>query len=178
MGLSSINNIVARGANATTADNSSVFIALVALISVLIVALSIIATVYIRHRRRARSEQSLPLYSDSKSSGRSNHRRITVRPTESVYVYQEKLNLLTNSDAPLSSPVPEIRITFPEEVDTEGKRQSGRVVVVHVGDTSLGMEPHSNDLPAYQVSESDRFQSLDLERIGGLQEKAIEARWS
>jgi len=85
---------------------------------------------------------------------------------------------LANSDAPLSSPVPEIRITFPEEVDTEGKRQSGRVVVVHVGDTSLGMEPHSNDLPAYQVSESDRFHSLDLERIGGLKEKAVEARWS
>jgi len=125
-------------------------------------------------------QKALPMYNEKSSSGRSNHRRITVRPSESVYVYQEKQNLLANSDAPPSpsGSVPEIRITFPEEVDSQGKAQSGRVVVVHVGEKSLGLEPCSEKLPPYQQSESDRFQSLDLERIGGLQEKEIEARWS
>ena len=107
----------------------------------------------------------------------SNHRRVAVRPSESIYVYQEKQSLIENSDAPPSASVPEIRITFPEETDDVGKRQSGRVVVVHVGETSMGLEPFSENLPAYQTSEADRFQSLDLDRIGGLKEKDIEARF-
>lgn len=71
--------------------------------------------------------------------------------------------------------VPEIRITFPEEFDASGKRQSGRVVVVRVGETSIGLEPVVGEekLPAYETD--GRFQSLDLERIGGLGEKAKNA---
>lgn len=117
------------------------------------------------------------MYEEKHTSTRSNHRRIIVRPTESLHVYQEKQFLIRNSTPPPSSPIPEIRITFPEEFDEAGKQQSGRVVVVRVGETSVGMEPFSEKLPAYQQSEADRFQSLDLDRIGGLQEKEIEARW-
>jgi hypothetical protein len=73
-------------------------------------------------------------------------------------------------DSP-TSPVPEIRITFPDEVDESGKRQSGRVVVVRVGEHSVGLEPVQEDLPPYQRDASDRFDSLDLDRIGGLKEK-------
>lgn len=68
--------------------------------------------------------------------------------------------------------IPEIRITFPEEEDAGGKRKSGRVVVVRISETGgVGLEPYSDEhLPPYQKSEAERFQSLDLERMGGLKE--------
>lgn len=71
-----------------------------------------------------------------------------------------------------SSPVPEIRITFPEEEDECGKRRSGRVVVVRISEAGgVGLEPYNDDhLPAYQKSDAERFQSLDLDRMGGLKE--------
>ena len=72
-----------------------------------------------------------------------------------------------------SSPLPEIRITFPEEEDDAGKRKSGRVVVVRISENGgVGLEPYNDDhLPPYQKSDAERFQSLDLDRIGGLKEK-------
>ena len=78
------------------------------------------------------------------------------------------------ASTPSSPDVPEIRITFPEEVDETGKRTSGRVVVVKVGEHSVGMEPvREEDLPPYKREEDARFQSLDLERMGGLKEKEL-----
>jgi len=152
---------------------------LIALVVLLIIALlCIIALYFMRWRKRSLRADS-PFDEEKSSSARSSHHhRVTVRPHESIIVYQEKQSLINNSEAPPSaSPVPEIRIHFPEEVDTSGKRQSGRVVVVRVGDHSIGLEPVSESLPPYQKSESDRFQSLDLERIGGLKEKHVEARY-
>ena len=89
----------------------------------------------------------------------------------------EKSAFLDQSTSPPASPIPEIRITFPEEVeDTTGKRKSGRVVVVRISDNGgVGLEPYEEKLPPYQSSDSDRFQSLDLERMGGLKEKE---QWS
>ena len=71
-----------------------------------------------------------------------------------------------------ASPVPEIRITFPEEEDEAGKSKSGRVVIVRISETGgVGLEPCSDErLPAYQQSDAERFQSLDLDRMGGLKE--------
>lgn len=100
-----------------------------------------------------------------------------IRPSESIYVYQEKQGFLEGPSPP-SSPLPEIRITFPEEYDDSGKRTSGRVVVVRVGDGSVGLEPVQENLPAYQQSEGGRFQSIDLERVGGLTEKESSKQWS
>ena len=79
---------------------------------------------------------------------------------------------MDHSDSPPASPVPEIRITFPEEEDKAGKRQS-RVVVVRISDKGdIGLEPYEEEpLPVYQQRENDGFKSLDLERIGGLKEK-------
>ncbi|KAF2154897.1 hypothetical protein K461DRAFT_291801 [Myriangium duriaei CBS 260.36] len=132
------------------------------------------ALMFMRHRRRnSERRSSLPQYEEivRPSSARSNHRRLAIRP-ESNYVVQEKQMLILSSDAPPpKSPVPEIRITLPEEMDHSGNRQSGRVVVVHVGESTMGFEPYDEKLPPYQQSDSDRFQSLDLERIGGLKEK-------
>lgn len=148
---------------------------LISLLVLLILALSCVGLLFLlRNMRRAKKEQGeLPLY-EKRQSG---HRRLTITASpygpgrESVVVYQEKQNLMANSSSPPPSPVPEIRITFPDEVDDSGKRQSGRVVVVRVGEHSVGLEPLDENLPPYQRDASDRFDSLDLDRIGGLKEK-------
>jgi len=121
-----------------------------------------------RGRKQAQADPELPVYEKRQSN--FNRLTITAMPykgRESVITYSEKQNLM---DSP-TSPVPEIRITFPDEVDESGKQQSGRVVVVRVGDHSVGLEPVQEDLPAYQRDASDRFDSLDLDRMGGLKEK-------
>ena len=121
-----------------------------------------------RGRKQAQADPELPVYEKRQSN--VNRLTITAMPykgRESVITYSEKQNLM---DSP-TSPVPEIRITFPDEVDESGKQQSGRVVVVRVGDHSVGLEPVQEDLPAYQRDASDRFDSLDLDRMGGLKEK-------
>ncbi|KAF2688836.1 hypothetical protein K458DRAFT_414538 [Lentithecium fluviatile CBS 122367] len=150
---------------------------LASLLALILLGMILIAALYfLRKMRRARKQAEaaqLPLYEKRQSTRRLT---ITAMPygkgRESVVVYQEKQQLMSNSSSPPPSPVPEIRITFPDEVDEAGKRQSGRVVVVRVGEHSVGMEPlHEDDLPPYQRDASDRFDSLDLDRIGGLKEK-------
>lgn len=170
--------LAARDANAPPVNHTMINL-LVVLLVLLILALFLVGgLLFLRARRRARKQAELPIYEEkrlSTSSSVSTHRRVMVRPSESVYVYQEKQNLIDNSNSPPQSPrVPEIHITFPEEYDAAGKRQSGRVVVVHVGDTGVGMEP-ADGLPAYEKEEGGRFQSIDLERVGGLVEKARNA---
>ena len=92
---------------------------------------------------------------------------------------EEKRSLVANSSSPPPSPVPEIRITFPDNEDVAGKRQSGRVVVLRIGESgAVGMEPVEEQLPAYQWSDSGKFHSLDLDRIGGLREKEHKHQWS
>jgi len=164
-------NLVARDAEQTISP--TMINLLIALLVILIAALLLVgALLYYRQRRRSAKQLELPLYNEKRisTSSTSSHRRIMVRPSESIYVVQEKQNLIDNSDNPPASPVPEIRITFPEEVDEAGKRTSGRVVIVRVGETSVGLEPVAENLPAYQI-DGERFQSLDLDRIGGLTEK-------
>lgn len=177
--ISGLTNLIKRDAAVESHYDTSMYTLLVVLIVLLVVTIvSVFTLLFVRYRRRARQSQELPMYNEKRTSMRSNHRRITVRPTESIYIRQEKQNLLDNSDAPPSptTSVPEIRIHFPEELDSDGKRQSGRVVVVHVGEKGVGLEPCDDKLPSY--TQSERFQSLDLERIGGLKEKDVETRWS
>lgn len=167
-----------EGKSSAGYDSTTATLIIVLLVLAIVALLLTMGLFYMRYRRRIQRENELPLYSKTSATTRSNHRRVSARPSESVFVYQEKQNLIANSSRPSSPSVPEIRITFPEEM-SEGKRQSGRVVVVHVGETGVAMEPLSETekLPSYQQSESDRFQSLDLDRIGGLKEKDVEARW-
>jgi len=127
----------------------------------------------LRRRRLARKQALLPSYHQS-----SHHRSPSVSNfntgdrNESIFVYDEKMNLIHNSSSPPSGAIPEIHITFPDEEGNSGKIHKDRVVVVHITDSgSIGMEPLANDkLPPYQQEDADRFQSLDLERIGGLKE--------
>lgn len=156
-----------------------VFFALVASACLCCVALC-----FLRRKRMARRQQAtLPTYHQV-----SHHQRSPSvtnfgngYKNESVFVYDEKMNLIHNSSSPTSTSVPEIHITFPDEEGKPGSSQNGRVVVVHITDSgSVGMGPlQRDDLPPYQKEDADRFQSLDLDRIGGLREKEpLDRRWS
>jgi len=170
----------------------NLLIALLVLVIVGIVA--IIALFVLRSRRRslvdAQSEKTsgsndstLPAYSPPvRHSHKPSHRRLTItaapygRNSASIFsVHTEKEALMYNNSPP-TSPIPEIRITFPEEEDEMGKRKSGRVVVVKVSELGgVGMEPLENKqyreggLPAY--GEGEGWKELDLEGMGGLKEK-------
>jgi hypothetical protein len=154
---------------------------LISLLVLVLFALALVGVLMVLRRKRQKQKQSeLPVHNGQCTTNTPNHRRLTItaRP-DSTYVYDEKRNLMENSSSPPDSPVPEIRITFPEEEDAVGKRQSGRVVVVRIGDKGgVGLEPYQEDLPPYQSNDSQRFQSLDLERMGGLKEKEDDKRWS
>lgn len=145
------------------------------------IGVGLAAILYILRRRRASQNEVLPTHQKS-----SNHHRLTITATPYTghpgpkHVHDEKRNLIENSSSPPDSPIPEIRITFPDEEHPSGQKQNGRVVVVRVGDFgNVGMEPVAQDnLPPYQTAETGRFESLDLERIGGLKEKPHPQRWS
>jgi hypothetical protein len=165
-----------RDAGEQPAISHTMVTLLVVLLVLLIVMLCLVAALlFMRQRRRARKLELLPMCDEKRisTSSASSHRRVMVRPSESVYVYSDKQKFADSPSSASSSTseLPEIRITFPEEFDASGKRQSGRVVVVRVGDTSIGLEPVDDQkLPAY--ADDEKFQSLDIERIGGLVEKA------
>src|SRR4051812_937823 len=74
--------------------------------------------VWFRRRRVAQQAALLPTH-----QRRGHHRSLTITtaPTsvgpDRIFVYDEKMNLIANSHGPPDSPVPEIRVTFPDEVD-------------------------------------------------------------
>lgn len=183
--LNVVPKLVSRNAAESGDDGLSPEIVdlLIALLVLLFVALLLIGgLLLLRRKRRSRKQPELPFHNGQVSS---NHRRFTVSAsapakTESVLVYDEKRALMENSSSPPDSPVPEIRITFPEEEDDGGRRKSGRMVVVRISEGGgVGLEPCQDEpLPPYQASETDRFHSLDIERMGGLKEKEEPKRWS
>ena len=127
-----------------------------------------------RHRKQCKEQGVLPTYEET-TGGRGA--RLTIQTNrDSTYVYSEKQNLIDNSSPMPLSPdsVPEIRITFPEEEDKNGRRVSGRVMVVQVGEAGVGfIRPLEDEkqLPAYdQTRANDQYTSVDIERIGGLKE--------
>ncbi|KAL4999087.1 hypothetical protein BDV10DRAFT_165873 [Aspergillus recurvatus] len=154
---------------------------LISLLVLVLLGIALICALLVLRRRRLNRQQSeLPVHNGQCST---HHRSVTISAppyakAESVFVIDEKRNLMENSSSPPPSPVPEIRITFPEEEDESGKRKSGRVVVVRISEAgSVGLEPYNDQLPPYQSSDADRFQSLDIERMGGLKEKDDTKRW-
>ena len=188
--MSSISAIVARSSallhtRNETQMSSTMIDLLIALMILVFVALCLIGTLYaVRKIRtsRAIARQQLPMHNESSSRPMSNHRRLTITAApygrnSSIYVCDEKSPMMKNPLSPPHSPdnVPEIHITFPDEHDESGRRKSGRVVVVRVGETSVGLEPlNEEQLPAYEKETGGlggRFHSIDMDRIGGLKEK-------
>lgn len=150
---------------------------------VLFACLTSVTLLYFRRKRALRQVALLPTY-----QRRGHQRSLTITTTpvyasqDRVFVYDEKMNLIANSHGPPDSPVPEIRVTFPDEVDQQsGQKMAGRVVVVRITDSgSVGLEPLPQEqLPPYKQAD-DRLQSLDLDRIGGLREtnRPAPPRWS
>ncbi|KUI65606.1 hypothetical protein VM1G_00561 [Cytospora mali] len=137
-----------------------------------------------RRQQRMRGDSGLPQYNDvvqEAGARTNNHQRLTIETRNgrsSVLVMKDGQPMLANPSSPPHSPdnVPEIHITFPEEEDESGRRKSGRVLVVRVGDNAtVGMEPLDEEqLPAYEKESSHQFYSIDMDDIGGLREKERE----
>ena len=140
--------------------------------------LSLLAAILLLIRRNRRRQRltglQLPQYNDVNPS--SNHKCLTIQTgRQSVVIFnQDGQPMLSNPNSPPHSPdnVPEIHITLPDEQDELGRRKSGRVVVVRVGDGSIGLEPFQEEqLPAYEKEGKSGFYSVDIDHIGGLKEK-------
>ncbi|KAL2262195.1 hypothetical protein VTK26DRAFT_2185 [Humicola hyalothermophila] len=178
--MDSFTRLIPRSAQQAS-DNSSVINLLIALLVLVFFGLVTFALfVYLRRVRRKRQLQTetLPQYEDVKRTG--NHRRLTISTGQAngrssvIVVNNGGQPMLANPQSPPHSPdnVPEIHITFPDEQDEQGRRKSGRVVVVRVGDTTVGLEPlHDEQLPAYEKESSGQFYAIDIDKIGGLKEK-------
>jgi hypothetical protein len=190
--MESVNAIIARSnAILATRDYNSpptpwVYDLIICLLTLIVIGIfAFLGLFIIRKFRNSKNEKnsSLPMYNTANSSMRNvaNSRRLTITTNHhggrksSIYVYDEKSSLTSNPSSPPLSPnnVPEIRITFPDEQDESGRPKSGRVVIVRVGDTGVGLEPlRDEQLPAYEKETGERFHSIDMERIGGLKEKS------
>lgn len=181
--------------SSTVISNQLMVRLLGALVGITLLALILLGILLLlRYRRRAKrtaaasafrssasSSSLLPLYDGREDRTSSpNHRRLTISAGkfDSVYLMRTDKQLddeSVESSISLPDTLPEIRITLPDELDASGKRRSGRVVIVRLGDHgAVGLEPLFEEyLPPYQrTSGPPGFQSLDLEHIGGLKEKA------
>ncbi len=177
--MDSFTNLIARGTEQAS-DNSSVVNLLIALLVLVFFGLLAFALlVLLRRMRRQKQmrEETLPQYHDVKRTG--NHRRLTIQTGSNgrssiIVVGGKGQPMLANPQSPPHSPdnVPEIHITFPDEHDEQGRPRSGRVVVVRVGETSVGLEPlNTEQLPAYEKESKTQFYAIDMDKIGGLKEK-------
>ncbi|KAL8788985.1 MAG: hypothetical protein Q9213_001394 [Squamulea squamosa] len=166
-----------------TPTMTSLLIALTVLLFTGIALIGILLVLRSHRKTKQQQRQLLPVH-NSTAKKISNHRRLTISATSYAHgakdfnIYNEKEVLNSPASSAPSSPVPEIRITFPEEEDDSGKRKSGRVVVVRISEKGhVGLEPyHDEHLPPYGQDDAERFQSLDLDRIGGLKEVDIQSK--
>lgn len=176
--MDSFTKVVSRGIDETGDNNNVVVLLIVLLVLVFfgLLAFSLLALMRRMRRQKQMMNETLPQYHEIKKSG--NHRRLTIdtgNGRSSVIVFNNNGQpMLANPRSPPHSPdnVPQIHITFPDEHDDQGRPKSGRVVVVRVGDTTVGLEPlNEEQLPAYEKESSTQFYSVDIEKIGGLKEK-------
>jgi hypothetical protein len=153
--------------------------ATIALLGLALFGLALVGTLLMLQRQRRRQQppdQSLPKYDDIEHEAGRNTRRLTIQAPggkQSIVVVNGR-PMLADPSAPPHSPnnVPEIHITFPDEQDGNGSRKTGRVLLVRVGETTIGLEPLKEEqLPAYEKDSNSQFYSIDMDRIGGLKEK-------
>lgn len=172
--MPALRTLFVRDDAATTANNTmnpTMLKLIIALAALILLGLALGLSLYLIRLLKRRNAKLAP---EPTGFGNDNYRRLTIDIHQPAHVQAEKRALIQASDSPPQSPVPEIRITFPDEMDRNGKPrpQSGRVVVVRMGENNVyGLEPMNEPAPPYQPREGERFQSLDLNRMGGLKEK-------
>jgi hypothetical protein len=163
-----------------SSTTTHLLIALLALsVFAILVTIGLFTVRYYRRRSTLRaSAPILPTHRNASMSSirKPHHRRsasVNISPMSfAAPVLSEKESLLSPAQKRESVAVPEIRITFPEEVDSvSGKRQS-RVVVVKLADNgSVGMQPCDMETLSSKRASSE-WKSLDLEKMGGLRDCA------
>ncbi|KAI0971157.1 hypothetical protein F4678DRAFT_433893 [Xylaria arbuscula] len=185
--MDSIKVLVARGksflAVRDLSDDSeswdSAMNATIALLGLALFGLALLGSLLVLQRLRRRQQLldgTLPKYNDIEHEAGRNTRRLTIQTPngKSSIVVVNGRPMLADPNAPPHSPtnVPEIHITFPDEHDEQGRRKNGRVLLVRVGETTIGLEPLKEEqLPAYEKEGGNAFYSIDMDRIGGLKEK-------
>lgn len=181
--MDSLKKILARDApvlaDSSSNNNTQVINLLIALLALIFIGLLSFALLTVLRRMRTKKQamaSTLPQYNDVKRTG--NHRRLTIQTgdgrSSTIVIGRDGQPMLANPQQPPHSPdnVPEIHITFPDEQDEQGRSKSGRVVVVRVGDTTVGLEPLDEEqLPAYEKESKSQFYAIDIDKIGGLKEK-------
>ncbi|KAI1431028.1 hypothetical protein GGR50DRAFT_126204 [Xylaria sp. CBS 124048] len=162
-------------------DWDSTLNAMIALLGLALFGLILVGTMLLLQRRRRLLhqqpyDQTLPKYDDIEHEAGRNTRRLSIQPPDyqSNIVVVNGRPMLTDPQAAPHSPnnIPEIHITFPDEQDEHGQRKHGRVLLVRVGEATIGLEPLKDEqLPAYEKEAGSTFYSIDMDRIGGLKEK-------
>ncbi|GKT52391.1 uncharacterized protein ColSpa_12572 [Colletotrichum spaethianum] len=182
--MPSIQNLISRNASGVVrrdTDGGDMLNLMIVVLALIFFALLLVSTLFLMRRvRRQQRQEMLPTYQEVKAGAR-NHHNLTIQTSQDgrssvLYIGQDgRSPMLQNPQSAPHSPdnVPEIHITFPDEQDEGGRRKSGRVLVVRVGDGgSVGLEPvRDEQLPAYEKDSKSQFYSVDMDSIGGLREK-------
>ena len=154
-------------------DNMDLTIILVAVCFCTMMAVGALYAVRKYRLVRAMNRQTLPVYNDRNAHGLSIDPP-AYSPTGITSYYDEKSGLSSpRSPATPVSPVPEIRITFPDDVDEQGRAVKGSVVIVKIGEKGgVGLEPlrDEDQLPKYE-RDGKKWDEVDMDMIGGLKEK-------
>lgn len=160
-------------------DSDKIMNLMIAFLGIAFFALVLLAMLVMLRRvkrQRMMRDETLPQYNDLKHVGGRNTNRLTIQTADgrsSILVVNGR-PMLADPTSPPHSPtnIPEIHITFPDEQDEAGRNKSGRVLVVRVGETTVGLEPvNEEQLPAYEKESPNSFYSIDMDKIGGLKEK-------
>lgn len=172
-----VRHVLPRGSDADDSSVHAINITL-AFLGMLFFTLICSSLLFFLRRRRLqqrRRAELLPYHNKDSSLSVDSIEDEKNGHTSVVFIGRNGKPMLQNPGAPPQSPenVPEIHITFPDETDDNGRLHSGRVLIVRVGDNAtIGLEPMQEQLPAYEQQSKTQFQSIDMDRIGGLKEKS------
>jgi len=151
----------------STVGNDNLVSATICILVLISVFCSVLFVIRRVRRARAAAASGLPLHKADIEAGVPSQSAST--PS---FVQREKEAFLASTYGPSMAAAPVIHLTLPEELEDGSKWAAARIVVVNVGDRGeVGLSPLEHEqLPAYQETSQDRFESLDLERLGGLKE--------
>lgn len=138
---------------------------------ILLVAI-LISTFFLIRRYRKHITSDLLLHKGDLEAASGHHRSTNPASPQPSFVVREKEAFIASTFGPPTGTPPAIHLTLPGELDDGTKCESDRVVVVSIGEHGeVGLSPLVQEqLPPYKEHASERFQSLDLERLGGLKE--------